>query len=117
MRLTLVLFMMMFWWVSITGQTKEITTFQDLVDHAIQFNYQKINAAYNRDLAGYKVKETLAKGLPQIDVVGTMDHYAELPTTVFPGEMMGKMWHYKWGNPIMPMWLPVLTSYYTVRNI
>jgi len=90
MRLTLVLFIgMLFFYDSVDGQKKEITTLQDLVDHAIRFNYQKVNAAYNRDLAEYKVKETLSKGLPQVDVVGTMDHYPELPTTVFPGEMMG----------------------------
>ncbi|MBI9065202.1 MAG: TolC family protein [Marinilabiliaceae bacterium] len=32
----------------------------------------------------------LSKGLPQVEVVGTMDHYPQLPTTVFPGEMMGQ---------------------------
>lgn len=91
MRLTLVLFIgMVFFNLSIEGQTKEITSLQDLVDHAVQFNYQRVNAAYNRDLAEYKVKETLSKGLPQVDVISTMDHYPELPTTVFPGEMMGK---------------------------
>ncbi|TAJ09766.1 TolC family protein [Marinilabiliaceae bacterium JC017] len=89
MRLSLVLFIGLLIPKVVAGQDVKITSLQELIDHAVHYNYEKMNATLDKERANYQVKEAISKGLPQVSVSGKMDNYLELPTTIFPGDMMG----------------------------
>ncbi len=62
---------------------------QQCVDFAIQHNTSMQNAILDQQAAGYKVKEIIGSGLPQINASSQVQEYLEIPTSLLPGEIFG----------------------------
>lgn len=65
-------------------------TIQDCINYAYEHQDSVVNAALDVKSAGYKVKETVGQGLPQIKGVASFQDYLKIPTTLLPGEFFGQ---------------------------
>jgi outer membrane protein TolC len=74
------------------SQTGQVVSFslKEAQDYAFANNYDLKNSAYDVEIARKMVKQNTAIGLPQID--GGIDYmnYLAIPTTLLPGELIGK---------------------------
>lgn len=69
------------------GQTYSL---KKCVDYAKQ-NSSTVKVAYiDSDVSGKTVMEQIGKGLPQINISGTLDDKLKITTQLLPGELMGK---------------------------
>jgi outer membrane protein len=59
---------------------------QQCVDFAKQHSVAVQNAVLDQQAASYKVKETTGAYLPQVNGSFSIQHFAEIPTTVVPGD-------------------------------
>jgi len=71
----------------ILGQTYSL---KQCIEYAKQNNSNIKIAYFDSDISGKVVNEQIGKGLPQIDVKGTLDDNLNLITQLLPGELMGK---------------------------
>lgn len=62
---------------------------QQCVDFALQHNTNMQNAILDQEAAGYKVKEIVGSGFPQINSSAQVQDYLEIPTSLIPGEIFG----------------------------
>jgi len=65
-------------------------TIQDCINYAYEHQDSVVNARLDVKSAGYKVKETIGQGLPQIHGVASFQDYLKIPTTLLPGEFFGQ---------------------------
>jgi outer membrane protein len=65
-------------------------TIQDCINYAYAHQDSVVNAGLDVKSAGYKVKETIGQGLPQISGVASFQDYLKIPTTLLPGEIFGQ---------------------------
>jgi outer membrane protein len=76
---------------------------QQSIAYAIDHQGNIINARYEVDKAGAKVKEIIGIGLPQLSATGNVQDFLELPTTLipaqfFPGGQPGEFVPLKFGT-------------------
>ncbi len=64
-------------------------TLADCIDYAYQHRDSVLNAALDVKSAGYRVKETIGRGLPQVNGTGSFQDYLKIPTSLLPGEFFG----------------------------
>ncbi|MEO8887595.1 MAG: TolC family protein [Mucilaginibacter sp.] len=64
-------------------------TLADCINYAYQHQDSVLNAGLDVKSAGYRVKETIGRGLPQINATGTFQDYLKIPTSLLPGEFFG----------------------------
>ncbi len=57
---------------------------QECIDYALQNNQQIINAAYEKDIADTQVKETISRGLPQVNLNSALNYNYELQKSLLP---------------------------------
>lgn len=65
-------------------------TIQDCINYAYQHQDSVVNAGLDVKSAGYKVKETIGQGLPQVHGTASFQDYLKIPTTLLPGEFFGQ---------------------------
>ncbi len=72
-------------------RTRQNLTFslEEAVAYAEQHAYEVVSAGYEMQQAKKKVWETIAMGLPQVNVAANYNDNLELPTALLPAEMMG----------------------------
>ncbi len=72
-------------------RTRQNLTFslEEAVAYAEQHAYEVVSAGYEMQQAKKKVWETIAIGLPQVNVTANYNDNLELPTALLPKEMMG----------------------------
>lgn len=64
-------------------------TLADCINYAYQHRDSVLNAALDVKSAGYRVKETIGRGLPQVNGTGSFQDYLKIPTSLLPGEFFG----------------------------
>jgi len=62
---------------------------QQCIDYAYKNQVDVKNASIDKDIAKYKVRETTAIGLPQIQATSTFNHFIDIPTQLVPGQFFG----------------------------
>ncbi|MDO3643037.1 TolC family protein [Mucilaginibacter sp. L3T2-6] len=65
-------------------------TIQDCINYAYEHQDSVVNANLDVKSAGYRVKETIGQGFPQIHGVASFQDYLKIPTTLLPGEFFGQ---------------------------
>lgn len=65
-------------------------TIQDCINYAYEHQDSVVNANLDVKSAGYRVKETIGQGLPQIHGTASFQDYLKIPTTLLPGEFFGQ---------------------------
>ncbi|MBS9768917.1 MAG: TolC family protein [Flavobacteriaceae bacterium] len=72
-------------------QTRQHLTFSldEAVAYAEQHAYEVVSAGYEMQQAKKKIWETIAMGLPQVNVTANYNDNLELPTALLPKKMMG----------------------------
>ena len=63
---------------------------KDCLKLGIENNITVKKAKLDKDKNGYKINETISKGLPQIEGYGVFQDNLKLPVNVIPGEIFGK---------------------------
>jgi outer membrane protein TolC len=63
---------------------------QQAIDYAVQNNANTLNAQLDMESAQYQKREVIGIGLPQINGSVEAAHFIEKPTTLFPGEFVGR---------------------------
>ena len=93
-KTTLISFLFFALFLNAQENTKKRYSFslQQAIDHAIQNNYQAINAGRDIEIAQQKKWETTSLGLPQINGNISYQNNFKLQTSVIPAEFFG-------GNP------------------
>lgn len=64
-------------------------TLADCINYAYQHRDSVLNAALDVKSAEYRVKETIGRGLPQVNGTGSFQDYLKIPTSLLPGEFFG----------------------------
>lgn len=64
-------------------------TLADCINYTYQHQDSVLNAALDVKSAGYRVKETIGQGLPQVNATGSFQDYLKIPTSLLPGEFFG----------------------------
>jgi len=59
------------------------------ISYAIDHQASMVNARYEVDKAGYKVKEIVGIGLPQVSATGNLQDFLKIPTTLIPAQFFG----------------------------
>jgi len=59
------------------------------IDYALSHQANVVNAQYEVEKAGYKVREIVGIGLPQINASGTIEDFVNIPTTLIPAQFFG----------------------------
>jgi len=62
-------------------------TLQIAIDHALQHNFNLQNARADASIAGKRVWETTADGLPQVSGSLSYQYFIDLPTSLIPGNL------------------------------
>ena len=65
-------------------------TIQDCINYAYEHQDSVVNANLDVKSAGYRVKETIGQGLPQIHGTASFQDYLKIPTSLLPGEFFGQ---------------------------
>src|ERR1700712_4333764 len=65
-------------------------TIQDCINYAYEHQDSVINAKLDVKSAEYNVKETIGRGLPQVNGTAGFQDYLKIPTTLLPGEIFGQ---------------------------
>jgi len=65
-------------------------TVQDCINYAYEHQDSVINAKLDVKSAEYNVKETIGRGLPQVNGTAGFQDYLKIPTTLLPGEIFGQ---------------------------
>ncbi len=71
-------------------QAKRVFTLQEAIAHAVENNVNVKNELINESIATAQVKETVAQGLPQINVDGNLTYNIQRQTNFLPGEFAGQ---------------------------
>src|ERR1700709_1339327 len=64
-------------------------TVQDCINYAYEHQDSVINAKLDVKSAEYNVKETIGRGLPQVNGTAGFQDYLKIPKTLLPGEIFG----------------------------
>ena len=64
-------------------------TLADCINYAYQHRDSVLNAGLDVKSAEYRVKETIGRGLPQVNGTGSFQDYLKIPTSLLPGEFFG----------------------------
>lgn len=86
-KLTITAFIIIICSLNIRAQDdKEVMSFslQQCIDYALEHNQNLINAAYEKDIADTQVKETLSRGLPQVNINSGLNYNYELQKSLLP---------------------------------
>jgi outer membrane protein TolC len=59
------------------------------IAYALAHQANVVNAKYEVDKAGYKVKEIVGIGLPQVSASGSVEDFLKIPTTLIPAQFFG----------------------------
>ena len=95
-RIILLTFFCLFFLQSVIGQqdTKPKTvmafSMQQAQDYAYENNYDLKNSAFDVQIARKMVKQNTAIGLPQINGGIDYNNFIDIPTSLIPGEIIGK---------------------------
>ncbi|MGZ3767394.1 MAG: TolC family protein, partial [Mucilaginibacter sp.] len=65
-------------------------TVQDCINYAYEHQDSVVNAKLDVKSAEYNVKETIGRGLPQVNGTAGFQDYLKIPTTLLPGEIFGQ---------------------------
>jgi len=65
-------------------------TISDCINYAYEHQDSVVNAKLDVKSAEYNVKETVGRGLPQINGTAGFQDYLKIPTTLLPGEIFGQ---------------------------
>lgn len=68
---------------------KSAFSLQEAIDYAVVHNQNVVNAAYEKDIADTQVKETLSRGLPQINLNSGLNYNFEPQKSLLPPEVFG----------------------------
>lgn len=83
--------LLLFFTLPLFGQ---VYSLKKCVDYAKQ-NSSNVKISYiDSDISGKTVKDQIGKGLPQINISGTLDDKLKIATTLLPGELMGRPGEY-----------------------
>jgi outer membrane protein len=63
---------------------------QDCINYAYEHQDSVLNAKLDVKSAEYNVKETIGRGLPQVNGTAGFQDYLKIPTTLLPGEIFGQ---------------------------
>ncbi|MCK9203657.1 MAG: TolC family protein [Bacteroidales bacterium] len=78
----------------VTGYTQvapeRVITLQECLKMAIENSPKLKISVLEQNKLRYKYKETIGKGLPNINISGAFDNYVSLPTQLIPGEFFGR---------------------------
>jgi outer membrane protein TolC len=83
-RILILIALVMGGWQLGLAQTSHSFSLEQAIDYAYQNQNQLKNAALDVEIARYKVKETLAIGLPQVKGVFDVSNNIEIPTVIIP---------------------------------
>jgi len=72
-----------------TGKTFQFNL-QQCLEYAYANNDSLKNARLDIESANYKVKETIGRGLPQVDGSASFQDFLKVPTTLLPGEFFNQ---------------------------
>ncbi|MDP4114641.1 MAG: TolC family protein [Bacteroidota bacterium] len=72
------------------GSFAQTYTLKQCLNYAVNNNGNIKIANLNTEIAGKKIQETIGSGLPQIDGSAAWTNNLLLPTTMLPGELMGR---------------------------
>ncbi len=75
--------------VSANGYSQEATqlSLNKAIDYALEYNYNLQNARADASIAGKRVWEITADGLPQVNGSLSYQYFLELPTSLIPGNV------------------------------
>jgi len=76
--------------LSAQGSDTIALSFKECVQMAVEKNINVKTARIDKEKSGYKTDETRAALLPKINFSGSLQDNILLPTTVLPGEFLGK---------------------------
>lgn len=65
-------------------------TLEEAKSFAVENSYFTKEALMKEEIAQKRVKETRAIGLPQINAEGSFQNFLDIPTSILPGEVVGK---------------------------
>jgi len=65
-------------------------TVKDCINYAYEHQDSVMNAKLDVKSAEYNVKETVGRGLPQVNGTAGFQDYLKIPTTLLPGEIFGQ---------------------------
>jgi len=78
-------------WSPGSGQdTTQFLSLKQCLKIGLESGQSVINARFEKDRVGFQRKETLSKGLPQLEGYGTFDDYVQLPVLMIPGEIFNQ---------------------------
>jgi outer membrane protein len=63
---------------------------ESCINYAYEHQTAILNAKIDEEIAKYKVRETIAIGLPQVSGVANFQDFLAIPTSLIPGELAGK---------------------------
>lgn len=78
-------------WYSTFAQENNQKAFslQEAIDYAVVNNQNVVNAAYEKEIAETQVKETLSRGLPQVNLNSGLNYNFEPQKSLLPPEVFG----------------------------
>ncbi len=63
---------------------------QECIDYAFEHQDSIKNAELDIESAGYRIKESIGLGLPQVSGTATLQDFLKIPTQLLPGEFFGE---------------------------